>query len=105
MIDQELLENLPRNLSRQATKDLLLILRRSAEEFGITTARRSCDRILGKCKVIEAGHAVGHKRPDIRTLTPTLVVNESPWVIFFNPETRQITRIIHGARDFPALFR
>jgi hypothetical protein len=33
-----------------------------------------------------------------------LSLNEDPWVICFNPHTRQVYRIVHGARDFPAIF-
>jgi plasmid stabilization system protein ParE len=97
--------DLPKNLSRRAANDLLAILRRSAKEFGVVTARRSGWRLLSRCHSIAEGTAVGHRRHDIPTGTPTLFVTEPPWIIAYNSDTRQVLRIIHGAQDFPALFR
>ena len=48
--------------------------------------------------------AIGHPRHDVQPRRPTLFLNEDPWVICFNAQTRQIYRILHGARDFPAIF-
>ncbi len=100
----EVTERLPENLSRQAAHDLIALLRRSATEFGIATARQSAERILARCHSIGAGTAVGHHRSDIMPRTPTLFISEPPWVISYNPKTRQVTRIVHGARDFPSIF-
>lgn len=100
----DFVESLPDNLSRQAATDLLSILRRSAKEFGILTARQSADRILARCRAIAAGTAVGHKRVDVTPRTPTLFIDEAPWVISYDPSTRKVTRVMHGARDFPAIF-
>jgi len=95
---------LPGNLSRQAVDDLIRILRRSERDFGVAVARRSRDRLLARIRSIEDGRAIGHPRQDVRPRRPTLFINENPWVICFSPETRQIYRILHGARDFPAIF-
>jgi plasmid stabilization system protein ParE len=91
---------LPGNLSRQAVDDLSRILRRSAREFGVTVARQSRERLLAVVRAIEAGTVVGHRRQDVQPRRPTVFFNE----ICFNPHTRQVYRILHGARDFPALF-
>jgi plasmid stabilization system protein ParE len=103
MSSPELPEDLPGNLSQQAVSDLIGILRRSAREFGTMVARRSRDRLLIQVKAIENGTAVGHERRDVRPRRPTQFLNEDPWVICFNPSTRQVYRILHGARDFPAI--
>ena len=100
----ELLGELPGNLSRQAVDDLIRILRRSAREFGAVVARRSGDRSLLQAAAIRNGTAIGHRRHDVQSRRPTHFLNEDPWVICFNPDTRQVYRILHGARDFPALF-
>jgi plasmid stabilization system protein ParE len=95
---------LPGNLSRQAVDDLIRILRRSAREFGVAVFHRSRARLLMQIEAIQDGTAIGHRRPDVPARRPTRFLNEDPWVICFNPDTRQVYRILHGARDFPALF-
>lgn len=100
----DLPSELPGNLSRQAADDFVRILRRSAREFGVETARQSRDRLLARIRSVENGTAIGHPRRDVRPRHPTLFVNENPWVICFNPKTRRVYRILHGARDFPAIF-
>lgn len=104
MAAPDLLRDLPGNLSRHAADDLLHILRRSARDFGVAVARRSRDRLLSRVRAIEDGTAIGHRRRDVQPHHPTLFLNEAPWVICFNPQTRQVYRILHGARDFPAIF-
>ena len=96
--------DLPGNLSRRALEDLLKILRRSSREFGVAVARKARERLLTRVREIEMGTAIGHRRTDVPTRRPILFLNEDPWVLCFNPDTRQIYRIVHGARDFPALF-
>jgi plasmid stabilization system protein ParE len=97
-------DELPGNLSRQAVDDLIRILRRSVREFGVAVARRSRDRLLEQIKSIANGTATSHRRQDVQPRHPTVFLNEYPWVICFSPHTRQIYRILHGARDFPAIF-
>jgi plasmid stabilization system protein ParE len=104
MLPPELLANLPGNLSQQAVSDLIHILRRSAREWGIATARGTRDRLLARIRAIEAGTAIGHQRRDVTPRAPTLFLVEEPWVIAYSPETWQVYRILHGARDFPAIF-
>jgi plasmid stabilization system protein ParE len=104
MASPDLLGRLPGNLSRQAGDDLVRILRRSAQTFGVAVGRRSRDRLVAAINAVEDGTAIGHRRQDVRPRRPTLFLNEDPWVICFNPDTRQVYRILHGARDFPALF-
>ena len=96
--------DLPGNLSRQAADDLIRILHRSARDFGAVVARRSRDRLLARIKAIQNGTVIGHHRHDVPTRRPTRFLNEDPWVICFNPDTRQVYRILHGARDFPTIF-
>ena len=95
---------LPGNLSRSAVDDLIRLLRRSAREFGVVVSRRSHARLLRQIEAIRDGKAIGYRRPDVQPRRPTRFLNEDPWVLCFNPDTRQVYRILHGARDFPALF-
>ena len=100
----DLLGEVPDNLSSQALADLVGIVRRGAREWGLATAQRTADRLLARCRAIEAGTAVGHQRRDVQPRRPTLFVVEAPWIIAYSPDTRQVFRIVHGARDLPALF-
>ena len=93
---------LPGNLSPQAARDLRDILRRSVRTWRLDTARRTRDRLLRRCQDIEIGLAVGHRRADVQPKSPTLFFVERPWVLAYDPTTRQVLRILHGARDFPA---
>ena len=95
---------LPGNLSRKAVEDLVRILRRSSREFGVAIARQSRERLIARIRAIETGAAIGHPRADVPSRRPILFLNEEPWVICFNPNTRHVYRIVHGARDFPSLF-
>lgn len=104
MLPPDLLGPLPPNLSRQAARDLIQLLRVSFQQWGLVTARRTRDRILARCWAVAEGRAVGHRRPDIPTTTAVLFVNEPPFVIAYHAETGRVLRILHGARDFPALF-
>ena len=40
----------------------------------------------------------------MQTRRRTLFLVEPPWVIAYDPDTRQVLRILHGARDFPTIF-
>jgi plasmid stabilization system protein ParE len=70
----------------------------------VAVARQSRERLIAQMRQIEAGTAIGHRRTDVPSRRPMVFLSEDPWVICFNPENRQIYRILHGARDFPALF-
>jgi plasmid stabilization system protein ParE len=94
----------PGNLSPQALRDVVSILRRSMREFGVPTALRSRDRIFARCRAIRNGTTFGHRRMDVTTRRPTLFINEHPWVIAYDPESRSVLRIVHASRDLSALF-
>lgn len=80
------------------------IYRRSVRDWGVDVAQRSLDRLLARIGAIAAGRTVGHGRSDVAPSVPTAFVVEEPWVIAYNPETLEVYRIVHGARDFAALF-
>ena len=94
----------PGNLSRRAVADFADILRRSERECGGAVARRTRARLLLRFRQIADGSAVGHQRHDVKPQTPTLFLREAPWVIAYDPEKRQVLRILYGTRDFPAVF-
>lgn len=104
MLPPELIRDFPENLSPQAARDLISILKQSNKRWGMHTARKTRDRMLARCKSVADGTAVGHRREDLGSRRPRLFLNEPPYVIAFNPQTRRVLRIVHGARDFPALF-
>lgn len=98
------LQGLPGNLSRRAMADFLRILRRSGREWGTETALQTRARLLHRFRQVADGLAVGHRRQDVEPRTPTLFLNEDPWVIAYRPETRQVLRVLHGARDFKSIY-
>ncbi|WP_416211142.1 type II toxin-antitoxin system RelE/ParE family toxin [Nitrospirillum sp. BR 11828] len=101
----DLLADLPENLSSRATEDLLRILRESWREWGIHTAFQTRNRLFARCHSIAAGTALGHSRQDMTSRRSRLFLNEGPFVIVYNPVTRRVLRVLHGARDFPRLLR
>ncbi len=94
---------LPTNLYRQAVRDLVDILRESRRSFGTLVARQSRDRLFARCEAIRTGAEKGHLRADIQPRQPTRFANEHPWVIAFDPESRNIYRIVHGHRHLPSM--
>jgi plasmid stabilization system protein ParE len=92
------------NLSDEAISDLVGILLYSEAEFGVLAARRLQTRLERCFTAITSGTIKGHPRRDVSTSRPILFAVERPFVIAFDAETRQIYRVIHGARDFAALF-
>lgn len=91
-------------LSEEAADDLLGILAHTADRYGIAAARRLEARLKARFAAIAAGIALGHQRSDISAELRLRFVTERPFVVAFDPETRIIIRILHGARDFPSLF-
>lgn len=79
-------------------------MRGSAREWGLATAQQTAARLLTRVHAVAGGTAIGHERRDVRPRRRTLFLVEEPWVIAYSPDTRQVLRILHGARDFPALF-
>jgi plasmid stabilization system protein ParE len=69
-----------------------------------TTARKVARKIYGECKRYARNPLMGESRddllPDIRLFTVR------PYVVFYYPQQDgiRVARIIHGARDYPALF-
>jgi plasmid stabilization system protein ParE len=96
---------LPRNLSRRARADLFEIIGYTARHWGLQMALTTASRLIEKAHDIGEGTAAGHRRSDMATRKRLLFVLEPPWLLAYRPETRQVVRIVHGARDFPALFR
>lgn len=105
MLPPDILDGVPDNLSRRAIGDLLDILEESARQYHRSIVLRSRDRLAGRCAAVLAGTAEGHRRPDLPPDLPFRFVNEPPWVIAFDPDTRLVLRILHEKRDFPALLR
>jgi plasmid stabilization system protein ParE len=97
------------SLSRRAQLDLTQILATLIEDdvhAGVDVARH-IDAILDDCMTrIADGRIPGHRRTDVRPRRELLFVVARPtrYVIAFDPATREIARIIHGARDFAKIF-
>jgi plasmid stabilization system protein ParE len=91
-------------LSAAARADLNDILDFSEARFGARAADRLELRFIAAFERIASGIAIGHLRRDIAADVPLRFVVERPFVIAFDPVTREIVRIVHGARNFDAIF-
>jgi plasmid stabilization system protein ParE len=91
-------------LSPEATRDVAAILEESRREYGKLAAFRMKQRLDQKFTDIALGIAKGHTRWDLATAIPLRFEVARPFVVAFDPETRRIVRVVHGSRDFPALF-
>ncbi|MCC5806295.1 MAG: type II toxin-antitoxin system RelE/ParE family toxin [Opitutales bacterium] len=61
------------------------------------------DEIVEKCRELAILKGVGHRREDL--LPGLLSLAHRKYVVFFRRNERvEIVRILHGARDIPALF-
>jgi plasmid stabilization system protein ParE len=60
---------------------------------------------LRKIRRISDGTTLGHVRGDVALRRQILFATEHPFVIAFDPETREIVRVVHGARDMWRVFR
>jgi plasmid stabilization system protein ParE len=98
------------SLSERAEADLdgiISALLSDTRHGGEDSADRVLE-ILHDCMLrIAAGLTKGHRRRDVKPRRPLLfvVAHPSKYVIAFDPKTREIARIIHGARDFPSIFK
>ena len=95
----------PSNLSKLADIDLTDILYRSLKSFGLDQTRFTESRIRARCLSIWDGSTLGHKINALSTRRPTLYYYEQPWMIAFDPSTREIIRIFHARRDLAKLMR
>jgi plasmid stabilization system protein ParE len=91
-------------LSTRAQSDLVDILIFTADRFGTRAARRLQARLEARFEMIADGTATGHRRRDLRSDVPLLFDIVRPFVIAFDPQTREIARILHGARNLPTIF-
>jgi toxin ParE1/3/4 len=69
-----------------------------------TAADRWLDTIDEKCQLLARMPGLGRKRPDLSPDLHSLPVGH--YVIFYRPAADgiQVIRVLHGARDIPALF-
>ena len=95
----------PNNLSKPADMDLTEILYRSLKRFGLDQTKAAEDRICARCLSIRDGSTIGHKIDILSTRRPILYHYEHPWMIAFDPGTREIIRIFHARRDLAKLMR
>ena len=61
-------------------------------------------RLEGAFERINDGIALGHVRRDVPKELGLRFVVERPFVIAFDPQDREIKRVVHGARDLAAIF-
>lgn len=59
--------------------------------------------LLARFRQIAEGQAVGHWRSDLPFDQPTLCLTFKPLLIFSNPRTHIVLRIVDGRRDLRAL--
>jgi plasmid stabilization system protein ParE len=94
----------PRNLTQRAFDDYSRIVRHSLSTFGPITASRTSEKLLARCRQIEDGTAPGRRHPDIPFKGPIRYLALSPFLIFYDDQTRVAVRILDGRRDLPTLF-
>ena len=95
--------SLPGNLTPQARHDLRKQLRRSRQEFGPAAALRLSSNLVLRFRLIEAGKAIGRVRDDVPFFEPTRCLTVRPLLIFYNPKTCLVLRIVDGRRDLTSL--
>jgi len=91
-------------LSSEAAEDVAAILRETVRPRGRADALRMRLRLEAKFEGIAAGLVPGHRRGDIVASIQLRFAIEYPFVIAFDPASRCIVRVLHGSRDFPAIF-
>lgn len=86
-----------------ANGDLLDIWLYIAQD-NITAADRMVERLEQRCETLGANPMLGNKRDDLVMEMRCLI--EGNYAIFYriHEDTVQILRILHGTRDFPAIF-
>jgi len=74
------------------------------EQFRPDTARDVAAKIYRECKRYARNPSMGQSRDDILPGLRLFVVR--PYVVFYYPvdDGIRVLRVIHGARDYPALF-
>jgi toxin ParE1/3/4 len=89
--------------TRQADADLTEIALQIAKQ-NPQAADRWLDLIDAKCQTLSRMPEMGRKRFDLSSGLRSLAVNN--YVIFYRPlsDGIQVVRVLHGARDIPALF-
>jgi plasmid stabilization system protein ParE len=60
--------------------------------------------LQGAFQRIADGISLGHKRPDVPQELRLKFVVERPFVVAFDESSREIARVVHGARDIGAIF-
>jgi toxin ParE1/3/4 len=87
----------------QADADLTQIALHIAEH-NPEAADRWLDLLNEKCQALSRMPEIGRKRFDLADGLRSLVVNN--YVIFYRPVSNgiEVIRVLHGARDIPALF-
>jgi plasmid stabilization system protein ParE len=91
-------------LSAEALEDVAEILDYLRIEAGQNVAERMAERLDLRFRKVASGIALGHKRPDVPSRRSLRFSVERPYVVAFDPDTRLIIRVVHGARDFRRLF-
>ena len=79
----------------------------SVQNWGVPVALQTRNRLLTRFADVGIGKAIGHERLDIRISRTRLLLylNESPFVLVYDPESRVIIRVLHQARDLPKRLR
>jgi toxin ParE1/3/4 len=90
---------------RDAKKDLRQIVHYiGVEQIRPNTARNVALKIYRECRRYARNPLLGESRDDL--LPGIRIFTIRPYVVFYFPldDGIQVARVIHGARDYPALF-
>jgi toxin ParE1/3/4 len=75
------------------------------EQFRPEIARKVARKIYRQCERYAANPLMGERRDDL--VSGIRIFTVRPFVVFYFPldDGIRVARILHGARDYPALFR
>lgn len=93
-------------LDRDAEADLRQIVHHlGVEQLRPVTARKVAARIRRECERFAQNPLMGESREDL--LPGIRLFTVRPYVVFYFPldDGIHVARIIHGARDYPSLFK
>jgi toxin ParE1/3/4 len=79
-------------------------IRRYIERDNPRAANNMLDKVFGALETLANNPKLGERRSDLGENLRAFVVQ--PYVIFYHPAVDgiHVARVIHGARDFPAMF-
>lgn len=88
----------------EAERDLEDLARKTAERFGLAAGERFIDEVTETAELLAAQPVMGRPRPELGACLRSFPLGRV--VVIYQPHRSgiEVVRILHGARDIPALF-